>query len=135
MGKAMRQAVVMIVELDDGALSIVDAAGDRHEAVDGGALWYHAKSILKNGDAPALESGPAAGKSAKSRAQNKKVEEAMETIGQRFKEAAEAEYGAPLVGAVSTVVGHTTQKATGFLRKLSRRSNRPSRRFSKRRTG
>ncbi len=123
----------MLVELEDGSIAFIDATGITHEFADGEALWNGAKKILADTGAPALKSGPANGSKASAREEKEKIEEAFGTLGQRLREVAEAEYGEPIVDAITTVMSSTTKKASGFLQKISRK--KPGRRrYIKRRT-
>ena len=129
------QALVMLVELDDGTFAMMDAGGNKHEAGTAEALWEKAKALVSAGDVPALESAPGQGPTVEAKRDEQKLEEAFGTIGDKLKVMAEAEYGAPLVDAASTVLGHASKKTSGFLRKLSRKKSKPRRYLKRRRTG
>lgn len=116
-----RQALVMLVEHEDGTLSVIDANEEVHEVQDANQLMVHAKTILGSDTMPSVDSNPAPGPSVQDRVDAEKLEKAFGTLGNRLREVAEAEYGAPLVDAASTVVSAGAKKATGVLRKLSRK--------------
>ena len=129
--KAKNQALVMLVELDDGTLSIIDANKNVHEVKGAEQLMTQVRTILASDALPALESAPGDGPTAQEQREGEKLEEAFGTLGDRLRAVAEAEYGAPIVDAASTVVNHASKKATGFLRKFSRGSRPRRRRMSR----
>lgn len=120
--KTTHQALVMLVQHEDGTLSIIDGTKRVHEVRDAVHLMETAKGILGSKEMPALESAPSSGPSVKEKREEQELEEAFGTLGNRLRDVAEAEFGAPLVDAASTVVGHAGKKASGFFRKLSRPS-------------
>lgn len=125
-----RRALVMLVELSDGTIALIDASEQKHEAKDAEQLWAHARSVLGDGTMPALSAAPAPGKS-----EDEKLQEAFGTLGDKLRQAAEAEYGAPVVDAAATVVGRATKKATGFLQRVSRRGGRGRARLRRKTAG
>lgn len=134
MPNAKAQMLVMLVELDDGSVSILDSGGGKHEAANAEELWAKTRALLGSGDLPALESAPGNGPKVSEKREREDLDAAFGTLGERLKQAAEAEYGAPLVAAASTVLAHTTKRASGILRKASRRTG-PSLRFKRRAAG
>jgi hypothetical protein len=128
----IKSALVMLVEAEDGTMTIIDANEKIHEVADAAELMTCAKSIVSGVDMPKVESAPTSGPSAEERSDQEKIERAFGTIGSRLREVAEAEYGAPLVDAASTVLSVASKKTSGILQKISRGRKSGSGRYSAR---
>jgi len=115
----------MLVELEDGSISIIDANRNVHESTGAEGFMAKAREVLEGIDLPPFESAPASGPTVQERHEAERLNEAFGTLGSRLRDVAAAEYGAPLVDAASTVVGHAGKTASSFLKKLSRRKGGP----------
>ena len=131
-----KQALVMMIELSPDKIALLDAAGIKHDC-GRGEIWDRAKAILHDADAPALASAPTGEKPKDEAAVDEvNLEAAFGTMGKRLKEVAEAEYGAPLVDAASTIVAAAGKKVSSVGRRISRKGSGWRSRYRRgRRTG
>lgn len=126
-----KQQLLMIIETASDELTLMDGGGAKHLCKGPEEFWDTAKRLLHNDEAPALSSSPGEQTEPAKKADKQELKDAFGTLGQRLRDVAEAEYGAPVVDAASKIVGQATRKVSGVAQKHSRKG--VSRRYSLRR--